>query len=105
VCVCVCVCVCILDNCNELVILTDLSYLEPIMMPLAKYHPNIGSTIRSCCYKGICEWVICLEIIRSVEMLQVRGYAMYIWVKFLAQHYLRSVKLSHLPECMMEVFS
>lgn len=52
---------------------------------------------------GICEWVILLEIIRSVEMLHVRRYAMYIWVKFLAQHYSRSV--TYLPECMMVVFS
>jgi len=103
--VCVCVCIYILNNCNESVILTDLPCLEFIMMPLAKYCPNIDSTIRSCCYMGICEWVFCLEIIRSVEMLHVRRYARYIWVKFLAQHYLRSVTVSYLPECMMEVFS
>jgi len=53
---------------------------------------------------GICERVICLEIIRGVEMLHVRRYAMFVWVKFLAQH-LRSVTVSYLPECMMEVFS
>jgi len=54
---------------------------------------------------GKCERVICLEIIRSVEMLHVRRYAMFIWAKFLAQHYLRSATLSYLPECMMQVFS
>jgi hypothetical protein len=86
-------CVCVLDNCNESVILTDLPCLEPIMMPLAKYHPNIGSIIRSCCYTGICERIMCLETIHSVEILHVRRYAMYIGVKFLAQHYLRSVTL------------
>ena len=104
-CVCVCVCVYIVDNCNESVVLTDFPCLEPIMMPLAKYRPNIGSTISSSCYMGICEWVFCLEIICNVEMLHVRRFAVYIWVKFLAQHYLRSVTLSYLPECMMEVFS
>jgi hypothetical protein len=90
----VCVCVCIPDNCNESVFLTDLPCLEFIMMPLAKYHPNIGSTIRSSCYMGVCERVFCLEIMRSVEMFHVRRYAVYIWVKFLAQHYLSSVTLS-----------
>jgi hypothetical protein len=40
---------------------------------------------------GICEWVIYLEIIHSVEMLHVRRYTIYKWVKFLAQHYLRSI--------------